>query len=232
MQKQGDIIIAIDGYSACGKSTLAQDLAKKLHYTYIDSGALYRALTIFLLSRKIDLKADSISLSLLSESGLEIKRSSLGDNLIFLNGLDVSNEIRSSIVAQNVSEVSAIPVVREFLVSIQKSFGENGAVVMDGRDIGTVIFPNAELKIFLTASTIVRVERRYRQYESQGVTISRKEIEENLKKRDHIDSTRAISPLKCADDAVIIDNSQINRREQLAMITALALTRISSLSEL
>jgi cytidylate kinase len=226
MSIQREIIIALDGHSACGKSTLAKDLANKLEYTYIDSGAMYRALTLFLLSRKIDFQSNKITKSLLSESGLEIKRNPESDNIIFLEGKDVTKEIRSSIVVQNVSEVSAIPVIREFLVIIQKKYGKEGGVVMDGRDIGTVIFPKAELKIFLTASTKVRVERRYQQNMLNGISVSKKEIEKNLIKRDHIDSTREISPLKCAEDAVIIDNSQITRTEQLAMIYALAMERI------
>jgi len=213
------IVIAIDGHSSCGKSTVAKSVAKKLGYVYIDSGAMYRAVTLFALrngwivNRKPD-KEKIIS----GMSAIKITFSwdeKTEKNTTFLNGENIEDEIRQLEVSQNVSPVSTISEVRQELVKQQRENGKNKGIVMDGRDIGTVVFPNAELKIFMTASPEVRAQRRYLELKEKGQEVDFNNILKNVEERDKIDSNREVSPLKKADDAIILDNSNITREEQL-----------------
>ena len=211
------ITIAIDGYSACGKSTLAKDLAEKLNYVFIDSGAMYRAVALYCLRNNLIEKGiPNIQLikSHLSLIKLEFVKKNDSTKL-FLNEEDVSTEIRENSVAQIVSQIAAIQLVREKLVKEQQKMGENGGIIMDGRDIGSVVFPNAELKLFITAETAIRVKRRYNELLSKGISTSIKEVEINLKERDYLDTHRENSPLVQVSDAILIDNSNLSRDEQL-----------------
>ncbi|HKJ40631.1 MAG TPA: (d)CMP kinase [Sunxiuqinia sp.] len=213
------IVIAIDGHSSCGKSTVAKELAKKLGYIYLDSGAMYRAVTLFALRNNLaaDGKVDEKSLiARLEEIEIEFRlNSETGMNDTYLNGENVEDEIRQLPVANHVSPVATIKEVRHELVKMQQAMGENKGIVMDGRDIGTVVFPDAELKIFMTARPEVRAQRRYDELTAKGVQVNFDDILKNVQERDHIDSNRATSPLKQADDALILDNSDITREEQL-----------------
>ncbi|NNE26198.1 MAG: (d)CMP kinase [Saprospiraceae bacterium] len=208
------INIAIDGFSSCGKSTLAKDLAKALAYIYIDSGAMYRAVTLFFLQNSIDFNNSDQVEDALEKILLEIKHTESGFRMI-LNGMDVTEQIVRIEVSQSVSEVAAISAVRKKLVEIQQKLGEQKGVVMDGRDIGTVVFPHAEVKIFVTANVEIRAQRRYDELERRGMPARIETVKENLKHRDHIDSTRADSPLTQASDALLLDNSYMSREEQL-----------------
>lgn len=211
-----DIIIAIDGYSSCGKSTLARQLAAALDYTYIDTGAMYRAVTLYLLDNDIALDDAAAVDKALSAIQLEFKP--VGDaRHIHLNGRDVEQDIRTMRVSEHVSPVAARSAVRRAMVAQQQAMGRARGVVLDGRDIGTVVFPEAELKIFMTASIEVRTRRRLQELEAKGIDVDAQEVGANLMKRDHIDSTRADSPLRQADDARILDNSEMEREEQLAL---------------
>lgn len=214
------IIIAIDGHSSCGKSTLAKQLAGILNYIYIDTGAMYRAVTQYFIENNIDIDNQTEIQNALSNIKIEFVIKN-GQNHTILNGRDVESEIRSMAVNELVSEVSALSVVRSFLVQQQQYMGINKAIVMDGRDIGTVVFPEAELKIFLTASPDIRARRRQLEYQSKGIELSLDEIKQNLEHRDYIDSTREDSPLKKADDAVLLDNSNLSRKEQLEQVLSL-----------
>ena len=221
--KKRPIIIAIDGHSSCGKSTLSKDLAQTLGYRHIDTGAMYRVVTYYFLQNKIDIKDPMQVNDALDQ--ITIDFIVIGDQShTRLNGWDAEKEIRSLEVSQFVSEVSAISAVRRFLVTQQQQMGKNKAIVMDGRDIGTVVFPEAELKIFMTADIKIRAQRRYEEMIAKGSKDSFQQIQENLAKRDYIDSNRSDSPLKMADDAVIIDSSYLNRSEQLVKAIALAAT--------
>ncbi len=213
------IIIAIDGHSSCGKSTMAKALAKKLGYVYIDSGAMYRVVTLVALrngwiSNKVPDKRKVID-------GLKDIRISFqwdekkGMNTTFLNGENVEDEIRRLEVSENVSPISTIADVREEMVRQQRENGRNKGIVMDGRDIGTVVFPDAELKIFMTASPEIRAQRRFLELKEKGLDVNFDEILVNVEGRDKIDSTRAVSPLRKADDALVLDNSHLNREQQL-----------------
>lgn len=208
MLNQG-IIIAIDGWSSCGKSTLAKALAKKLSYAYIDTGAMYRACTYYFIQHQIDLKDEDAVQAALKNIQITFK-SIEGYNTTFLNGVNVEQEIRSMDVSNLVSPVAELSVVRKFLVEQQQAMGQQKSVVLDGRDIGTVVFPNAELKIFLTAEPEVRAERRFEELKQKGIQITLAEVIANLQERDHIDSTRADSPLKQAEDAYLIDNTYMD----------------------
>lgn len=222
------IIIAIDGYSACGKSTLAKDLGKKLGYGYIDTGAMYRAVTLSFLQNEIaldDAKAITKALSEITIEFVNVK----GKNRTILNGNDVEEEIRKMYVSNQVSPVAAISAVRRSMVLQQQQMGQKKGVILDGRDIGTVVFPNAELKLFLTASPEIRTKRRYEELKEKGQDATLEEIQANLLERDHIDSNRADSPLKQAEDAVVIDNSNLSKKEQLAMVRALVKQRIKGM---
>ncbi|MBT3648176.1 MAG: (d)CMP kinase [Flavobacteriales bacterium] len=208
------INIAIDGYAGCGKSTLARDLAKALNFTFVDSGAMYRGLTHLVLHSETNMDDEgAISDLLKSNPSLEFADET---NHLLLNGEDVEDSIRNDKrVANNVSTVAAIGVVRAYLKAVQQSLIEEKSVVMEGRDIGTVIMPNAELKLFVTADMEERVTRRFLQLQESGKELSRDEVRENLASRDHMDETRDIAPLKKADDAIVLDTTILNREEQL-----------------
>lgn len=208
------IIIAIDGYSSCGKSTLAKALSKKLHYAYVDTGAMYRAVTLYFLDNNINLDDEYDVKNALEHLEVHFERIE-GKNTTFLNGNNVENEIRSMRVSDAVSQVAAISEVRRSMVRQQKMMGKRKGVVMDGRDIGTVVFPDAELKIFLTAEPEIRVQRRYDELKQKAESIDISEIRKNLSERDRIDTSRSDSPLRKADDALVLDNSQLNEQEQL-----------------
>ncbi len=221
------IIIAIDGHASCGKSTLAKGLARELNYIYITSGAMYRAVTLYLLDNGIDYTDLQAVKKSLKKIHVTFKYNPTSFNAdTYLNGIKVESRIRDKEVSDHVSPVSTIKSVRTFLVKQQHALGKNKGITMDGRDIGTVVFPNAELKIFLTASTTVRAERRFKELKENGMERSFEEVLQNVTERDHIDSTRSVSPLKQAKDAVVIDNSNLSRDEQLAMVLALARKRI------
>jgi cytidylate kinase len=214
---QKKITIAIDGFSACGKSTLAKDLAKRLAYVFIDSGAMYRAAALYCLRNNLivngQLNKEEI-LAQLSQMDIHFVEVNAASR-IFLNGQDVSNEIREPKVAEVVSIVAAYKPIREKLVQAQQEMGVKGGIVMDGRDIGSVVFPHAELKIFVTADPEIRVQRRLSEMLAKGVYISIEEIRQNLAERDHLDSTREESPLIQVADALVLDNSHLTKEEQL-----------------
>ena len=200
------IIIAIDGYSACGKSTLAKDLSKKIGYAYIDTGAMYRAVTLFFLRNEVDFEDAAAIAKALTKITIEFVNVK-GKNRTLLNGEDVEEEIRKMYVSQQVSPVATISAVRRAMVAQQQQMGEKKGVILDGRDIGTVVFPKAALKLFLTASPDIRTQRRFEELRTKHQISTFEEIKANLLERDHIDSSRADSPLKQAADAVVIDNS-------------------------
>ena len=206
--------IAIDGYSSCGKSTLARELATALGYTYVDTGAMYRAVTLHFLRNDVKLDdADAVNESL---AGIEIEFNLVDDApRTCLNGEDVEDEIRTLEVTFHVSPVSAISAVRRKLVEQQQRIAESGGVIMEGRDIGTVVLPSAEVKLFVTADTETRVDRRYRELKARGKETTREEVRKSIEERDRIDTTREDSPLRQAEDAILIDNSNMTREEQL-----------------
>ena len=208
------IIIAIDGYSSCGKSTLAKDLADQLNYKYLDSGAMYRAVTLYCLDQKIDVLNTEAVISSLPFIRIDFIR--IDDkNATFLNERNVEEKIRTLRVSSKVSEIARIPEVREKMVEIQRNLGKEKGIVMDGRDITSVVFPDAALKIFVTADTETRVNRRYNELLNKGRDISREEVANNLKHRDHIDTSRQHSPLIRVDEAFLLDNTHLNRLQQL-----------------
>ncbi len=213
------IVIAIDGHSSCGKSTVAKQLAKLLGYIYLDSGAMYRTVTLFALRNQLAGNGEVEEQALidrLDEITIEFRlNKTTRENETYLNGENVEEEIRQLPVASHVSPVATIREVRKAMVKQQQEMGKNKGIVMDGRDIGTVVFPNAELKIFMTASAEVRAQRRYDELTAKGQTMSFEDILKNVEDRDRIDSGRKESPLKQADDALILDNSYLNREEQL-----------------
>lgn len=216
------IIIAIDGHSSSGKSTMAKDLAKTIGYIYVDSGAMYRAVTYYCLQNGLFQGADLDEERLKREIRL-IKISfqlnpSTGRPDTYLNGVNVENEIRSMNVSDKVSPVAALAFVRRELVVQQQAMGSEKGIVMDGRDVGTVIFPNAELKIFVTASPEVRAQRRVDELQAKGIEVSYEEVFENVKKRDYIDSHREEGPLRQAADALLLDNSTMTIAEQKAWL--------------
>jgi len=215
--KKRKIIIAIDGYSSCGKSTLARDLANKLKYIYVDSGAMYRAVTLYFIWNKIDIHNTSEVADALTKIEITFKRRRR-KNLCYLNGELVENDIRSAEVSDLVSEVAAISAVRKKLVALQQTYGEHKGLVMDGRDIGTVVFPLAKLKVFVTADVEVRAHRRYSELKNRGKEMPFEDVKANLEKRDHIDSTREDSPLMQAPDAIVLDNSSLSPKEQLEAV--------------
>jgi CMP/dCMP kinase len=210
------IIITIDGWSSCGKSTLAKQLAKKLGYIYVDSGAMYRAVTLYFLRNHIDWTEKESVVEALRNITLEfIHNPKSEQSEIYLNGENVEYVIRDLVIAEKVSDVAAIREVREFAVAQQQQMGKNKGIVMDGRDIGTVVFPKAELKIFMTADNAVRVERRFRELYEKNPNVTLEEVMSNLQMRDYIDSHREISPLRKADDAIELDNTNLTEEEQL-----------------
>ena len=213
------IIIAIDGYSSCGKSTVAKEVARQLNYIYIDTGAMYLAVTLYCLRNGI-IDKGVINIGELEKQLHQIDvlfkyNPATDHNDIWLNGENVEEEIRQLTVSQNVSQVAAIPGVRKLLVSLQQAMGRDKGIVMDGRDIGTVVFPQAELKIFMTARADVRAQRRFDELVAKGEKVSYDQILENVTSRDHFDETRSESPLRRADDALLLDNSFISREEQM-----------------
>ncbi|WP_353136642.1 (d)CMP kinase [Pseudopedobacter sp.] len=209
-----NIVVAIDGYSSCGKSTLAKALAKKLHFIYIDSGAMYRAVTLYFLRNNIDLENDAQVKKALEEIDLNFHSRDYNSHIL-LNGEDVSDEIRQMHISENVSAVSAIKQVREAMVKQQQKMGKSKNIVMDGRDIGTTVFPHAQIKLFMTADPKVRAERRYKELIAKGEEVTLEEIFENLAHRDYLDTTRKESPLTRAEDAIILDNTELTEAEQL-----------------
>ena len=209
--------VAIDGFSACGKSTLAKSLAKFLDATYIDTGAMYRAVTWYFLKRKIDITSERDVAKALRSIDIQFDTRD-GKNDCILNGQNVEEIIRGHEINDFVSEVAAISTVRRWMVDLQREMGENDSVVMDGRDIGTVVFPLADHKFFITADPGVRAKRRLKEYQAKGVEANLEDIKENLAKRDHIDSTREDSPLREAADSIRIDNSKLSRKEQFDLV--------------
>ncbi|HBX62482.1 (d)CMP kinase [Empedobacter falsenii] len=212
-----NLIIAIDGYSSTGKSSMSKIIAKNLGYTHIDSGAMYRAVTLYAFQHQyiVDNKIDEQALiTHLSDIKIEFQQDpTTQKNLTFLNGENVEADIRTMEVSKMVSPISEIPAVRDYCVALQQQMGEKGGIVMDGRDIGTTVFPNADIKIFITASPEVRARRRFLEYQQQGKNIPLDEVLKNVNERDYIDSHRAYSPLRKADDAIEVDNSNMNLEE-------------------
>jgi cytidylate kinase len=216
MKENKKIIITIDGWSSCGKSTLAKGLAKALNYVYVDSGAMYRAITLYFLRNHVDWTDTKEVKKALKEITIEfVYNEKAQQSEIYLNGENVEYVIRDLVVAEKVSEVAAIKEVRDFAVAQQKMMGKNRGLVMDGRDIGTVVFPDAELKIFMTADNDVRVERRLKELFEKNPAVTLEEVKTNLEMRDYIDSHREVSPLRKADDARVLDNTNLSEKEQL-----------------
>ena len=211
------VIITIDGWSSCGKSTLARQLAEKLGYVYIDSGAMYRAITLYFMRNHVDWTDNNAVLHALENIHLHFEHNSHSNKSeIYLNDENVEYVIRDLVVAEKVSEVSTIAAVRKFAVHQQQKMGKKKNTVMDGRDIGTTVFPNADLKIFMTADLDIRINRRFVELVEKNPNITIEEVRENLEMRDFIDSTREVSPLRKAEDAMVLDNSNISIEEQLA----------------
>lgn len=225
------IIIAIDGHSSCGKSSTAKKVAERLDYHYIDTGAMYRSVTLFFVQNNIDItQLNQVTAALES---IEISvggNSDLNRNDTYLNGTNVENEIRKMYISEKVSIISSIKEVRYAMVKQQQKIGTTRGIVMDGRDIGTIVFPDAELKIFMTANPNIRAKRRQLELEGKKEVIDLKEILENLHLRDHLDVNRSESPLRQAADSVYLDNSELTMEEQVEIIISLAMTKINSLT--
>ena len=223
-----NIIVTIDGWSSCGKSTLAKQLAKALGYIYVDSGAMYRAITLYFLRNHVDWTDNSEVKAALQKITIGfIFNENTQQSEIFLNGENVEYVIRDLVIAEKVSDVAAIKGVRTFAVAQQQKMGEHKGIVMDGRDIGTTVFPDAELKFFMTADIAVRVERRYIEMFEKNPNTSIDDVKANLKMRDHIDSNRAISPLRKAADAIELDNTFLSIEKQLEMALQIAKYKIA-----
>jgi cytidylate kinase len=222
------IIIAIDGFSSCGKSTLAKAMAKALEYVFVDTGAMYRAIALYFLRNNIAFN-DTISIeAALHAIELRFKYNSVSQKSdMYLNGENVEQEIREMQVSQKVSEVASIAAVRDFAVAQQQAMGIDKGIVMDGRDIGTVVFPNAELKLFVTADPAIRIERRYQELLQTNPAIQKEEVAANLQQRDLMDSTRAHSPLKQAEDALVLDNTNLDRAQQFDLAMQWAMNKIN-----
>ena len=226
------IIITIDGWSSCGKSTLAKQLSKILNYVYIDSGAMYRAITLYFLRNHVDWTKKKAVEEALENIRLEFRLNFKSQQSeMHLNDENVEYVIRDLVVAEKVSDVATIKEVRAFAVSQQQEMGKLKGIVMDGRDIGTVVFPQAELKIFMTAGIAIRVERRFREMYEKNPNITLEEVKANLQMRDYIDSNRAISPLRQAEDAIVLDNSRISIKQQLEIALKWAHERISAVKQ-
>jgi CMP/dCMP kinase len=210
------IIISIDGWSSCGKSTLAKQLAKELDYVYIDSGAMYRAITLYFLRNHIDWTKPKAVDDALKNIILEfVYNPKSKQSEIYLNEENVEYVIRDLVIAEKVSDVAAIKAVRGFAVAQQQQMGKKKGIIMDGRDIGTVVFPKAALKIFMTADNAIRVQRRFKELFEKNPNITIEEVRDNLEMRDYIDSHREVSPLRKADDAIVLDNSNLTMKQQL-----------------
>ena len=214
---RNNFIIAIDGFSSCGKSTVAKAIAKKLNFVFVDSGSMYRAVTLYFLRNAINLTDTEAIKAALEDIHIDFIPNT-EKTQILLNGEDISDEIRQMEVSEMVSEVSAIKEVRHAMVAQQQKLGARRNIVMDGRDIGTTVFPDADLKIFMTADPMVRANRRYAELTAKGEEVTLQEIVENLAHRDHIDSTREESPLRQAEDAIVLDNSNLSQDEQLDFV--------------
>lgn len=212
-----NFIIAIDGFSSCGKSTVAKALAKKLNFVFVDSGAMYRAVTLFFLRNKINISDRNAVLNALNQIHIDFIPNT-DQTQVLLNDEDISVEIRTMEVSEMVSEVSAIKEVRHAMVAQQQQLGKKRNIVMDGRDIGTTVFPDADLKIFMTANPNIRAERRFAELTAKGEKVSMEDVLANLAHRDFIDSTRAESPLRQAEDAIVLDNSDMNQSQQLDFV--------------
>lgn len=231
MGMKNKIIVTIDGWSSCGKSTLAKQLAKVLGYVYIDSGAMYRAITLYFLRNHIDWTDAGEVEAALRNITIEFHYNEASQQSeIFLNGENVEYVIRDLVIAEKVSDVAAIEAVRTFAVAQQQKLGKKKGIVMDGRDIGTTVFPVAELKIFMTADTAVRVERRFKELYNKNPNITIEEVKNNLEMRDYIDSNRKISPLRKADDAIEIDNTNLTMEEQLKIAIDLTEKKLKTLA--
>lgn len=221
------IVIAIDGYSACGKSTTAREVASVLGYTYIDSGAMYRAVTLYFHEHHVSLTNEKDVIGAIENIGIDFRvNKEAGRCDTYLNGMNVEKEIREMYISENVSQVSRIRAVREAMVNQQRKLGRKKGVVMDGRDIGTVVFPDAELKIFMLADIYVRSVRRQNELYERNQMVDLQEIRENLEKRDRIDTSREIGPLKQADDAVVLNTTFMTLEEQVDEVVNLALSKI------
>lgn len=225
------IIIAIDGYSACGKSTLARQLAGRLGYVFLDTGAMYRAVTLYLLRHQVDWMDGEALASALKAVNIHMTTDSAGRTCTYLNGEFVEEEIRGMAVSNKVSEVAAVSAVRRFLVHLQQELGKHKGVVMDGRDIGTVVFPQAELKLFVIADMETRIQRRFLELQSNGVLVTDEEIRQNLIKRDLEETTRTDSPLRQAEDAIVLDNSAMTQEQQLDFALKLALAKMEETAD-
>jgi CMP/dCMP kinase len=220
---KGKIIITIDGWSSCGKSTLAKQLAKALGYVYIDSGAMYRAITLYFLRNHINWLDTGQVKNALKEITISFKFNDITQQSeIYLNDENVEYVIRDLVIAEKVSEVATIKEVRSFAVAQQQKMGKKKGIVMDGRDIGTTVFPKAELKFFMTADIAVRVERRFKEFYEKNPNVTIEEVKNNLEMRDYIDSNREVSPLKKAADAIELDNTNLTIKEQLKFALKLA----------
>jgi cytidylate kinase len=227
MQKK--IIIAIDGFSSCGKSTLAKAMAKALEYVFVDTGAMYRAIALYFLRNNIAFNDTASIEAALHAIELRFRYNSVSQKSdMYLNGENVEQEIREMQVSQKVSEVASIAAVRDFAVAQQQAMGIDKGIVMDGRDIGTVVFPNAELKLFVTADPAIRLERRYQELLQTNPAILREEVAANLQQRDLMDSTRAHSPLKQAEDALVLDNTNLDRVQQFELAMQWAMDKIKT----
>jgi cytidylate kinase len=227
------IVIAIDGYSSCGKSTTAKAVAAKMGYGYIDTGAMYRAVTLFFLQERISFSNKKEIEAALDRIHITFKHNArTGKNETCLNGLNVEEEIRKMYISNLVSEVSAIPEVRWAMVAQQQKMGRRRGLVMDGRDIGTKVFPNAEIKVFMTAETYIRAKRRQQELLAKGELIGLEEIIKNIEKRDLIDTTRTESPLLQAPDAILLDTSHMTIEEQVDWVIELADRRLSEIHRL
>jgi CMP/dCMP kinase len=218
IQIKMSIIIAIDGHSSCGKSSFAKSIASELNYLYIDSGAMYRAVTLFAMRNglitngKVDV--EGLEKRLL-DVDIDFKKNQIGAYETYMNGENIENDIRTMQVSENVSEVSKIKTVRSRLVALQQKMGTRKEIVMDGRDIGTVVFPDAELKLFMTASLDIRAQRRYKELAEKGTEVSLSDVRDNLAQRDYLDENRTESPLIKANDAIILDNSDLTPPQQM-----------------
>lgn len=221
------IIITIDGWSSCGKSTLAKQLAKALGYVYVDSGAMYRAITLYFLRNHVDWTDKKEVKKALEEIVLEFHFNPKTESSeMYLNDENVEYVIRDLVIAEKVSDVAAIKEVREYAVAQQQNMGKKKGIVMDGRDIGTVVFPKAELKIFMTADNTVRVERRFKELYEKNPNVTIEEVKNNLEMRDYIDSHREASPLRQAEDAQVLDNTKLSEEQQLKIALDWAMSKI------
>lgn len=222
------LAIAIDGVVASGKGTLAKLVAERLGYIHIDSGSLYRAITVYMLDKSISVTDTKTIIDSLADIKIEFEKSEdLVSKKILLNGQDVSSRIREMVVSEHVSYVAAIPEVRHFVTGIQRSFASSGGIVIDGRDIGTVVLPDAELKIFLVADPEVRAKRRFKELQQKGETqVTYEEVLGNLRERDHLDSTREVSPLKQAEDGILLDSTNLTIPEVVDKVYNLAKDRL------